>query len=728
MGETIRHCPQPPSLLNCQPPCTTLTASQSTPEVSLAADLSFRIDTDLNQVLRIVGVKLSSHIGSDYFNTAIQEGDGWFGLCDSWIALALYHLPSIQDARRALTQSAGFAKLSLQATSSPPSPEDILLKNSPPTTMAGSKRIQQQLAIDVQITQLERELGALKRQRNELAHISILPPEILCQILLLATTILPVEDWLSFRISSESAALGCPQLWAEIDVEWYTDPRKVDFMVQHAHHHLISLFVKARSFPPIALESVIRAISGSGRFSRIMISGSLNVLSHLLHNIAQPRALQDLQLSIPDEHGHRDSAAGRRIAQSPMFSSGMPGLRNLIISGFAVPLTSPILTQSHYLTCLSLPIPRGCHLTHVLGMLRGMRLLQDLNLYFQLGDSFQQLQLPPEGIDIIDPVPLPVLTVLVLQGESPHVTATLSCLRLSAMDLTVNLYCDLERGANPQQEGSRLFRAFRKARCTPASAGRKPAANNPFCPQLIGLRHMPQQEGIFEWTVGDWLPSEEEPIPYATSKTICPTATIYSGFRKHGESGPMGWKEWHPLTISHHPKDLYRHVEWSMDDLRCFSFYDNRFYPDSLGNLLSYCPKLSHISFSSFDTRQCLALLSIDNGVLPFPSLCYIEMRRSASAARPIDGDKALFDALLQVLGIRHDILSKYGARKDLQSSHAIGTDKADHPYRARRGRFRLPLALCSPMAFLRAIVFLNIRVGDGTVEDVDAALTSNPL
>lgn len=128
--------------------------------------------------------------------------------------------------------------------------------------MATPTRTQQ--SIDAQIAQLEQELLELKRQRNELSPVSTIPPEILCQILLLATSYSEPQEKVyfvsppdGFRVerctdtllhvshSWRSAALGCPQLWLEIDIRMASDARRIDFMVKHAHPLSISLHVNA---------------------------------------------------------------------------------------------------------------------------------------------------------------------------------------------------------------------------------------------------------------------------------------------------------------------------------------------------------------------------------------------------------------------------------------------------------------------------------------------------
>ncbi|KAJ3529570.1 hypothetical protein NMY22_g8946 [Coprinellus aureogranulatus] len=165
-----------------------------------------------------------------------------------------------------------------------------------------------------------------------------------------------------------------------------------------------------------ALESLTRAISRCDTLNYLAASGSLSVLNNLLRAV-QVRTLEALQLVVSNRDGLGLTEAGVSIAQNPPFTD-TKGLRHLSIEGFALPLTSRILIQSHHMTTLSQPIQRGSNLSSVLDVLKSMPSLQRLTFHF-LGPLR-----PPRGS--IDPVHLPDLSWAILKGNAKSITATLS--------------------------------------------------------------------------------------------------------------------------------------------------------------------------------------------------------------------------------------------------------------------------------------------------------------
>ncbi|KAJ3518566.1 hypothetical protein NMY22_g13609 [Coprinellus aureogranulatus] len=542
-----------------------------------------------------------------------------------------------------------------------------------------------QQKIDAQIANLEQELLELKRRRNELSPVSTIPPEVLCHILLLATTHARKRDFTGapekLRVNGcmntlchvshfwRLTALGCPQLWAGIDVGTATDPRLVDFMVQNAQPYPISFFIKAESPELEALDEVKRAVSGGASFDTIAASGRLDVLNSVLY-VAQPKSLRALRIFVSDTGTLGYAAAGISIAKNPLFTRSTPGLRHLSIEGFAIPLTSQILTRSIHLTSLSLPIQRGGNLSHVINILSKMPLLQ--RLYLHLLGPLQVQQ------GTIDPVLLPSMLTVILKGDSVSVITILSNLRLSAMHLDFSFFCRLRSDSNPQQEGMNLFKALGEARCRPASIRVKAPSDHPFSPNVIGFGREPPLAGVdavSRMMFGNWAPLDGEhqgsTKDYSRQRTSVRVLTL---FQEHSTFAPMPWTQWHPLVVGHHPVDFRRFSGWSMDELR-WIMLDNEVYPDSLWQFLSQCPNISDIFFS---IRQASQLLAPDlvRGTLPFPSLRRLEVGRTpfnmtADASRPLETEyEALFESFFEVLKQRRNILSKHGVKREWVLDH----------------------------------------------------------
>ncbi|KAJ3508252.1 hypothetical protein NMY22_g16673 [Coprinellus aureogranulatus] len=538
----------------------------------------------------------------------------------------------------------------------------------------------QQRRIDAHIAQLERDLTELKRQRNELSPISTLPPEILCQILFIATTC-PydmrsafvnqprklrndrfVETLCHVSHAWRSTALGCQQLWAEIEVGKATDPRQVDFMVEHAQSRPVSLLIDA-NYLPKAIEPVVRVLSGGGDLNRITLSGDFGILNSLLQ-VARPRTLRALQLDLSNSNLMNPAMGGVTIAKNPLFNREMPGLRELALHGVAIPLTSPILLRSPQLVSLTLSIPQDSSLSHVVHTLENMPLLQQLYIQF-LGP----LQLSPGTFSLIH---LPYLAQGILHGDSASVIATLSYLRLPRMNLRLSIVCEVDGNSNPRQQGANLFRALAGSRSPTKSHAIQIPSHQPFSPHALGLCHLSTDSvGFTRLSIGSWSPfggdcggkPEEDPE----------NAGIFAMLQERRSHNELDPKEWHPLLLSHHPKELPQLIGWSMDELRVFRLGDDMMYPASLWLFLSECPKITDLVLDIRQTPPLLALLCTDNrenGALRFPSLRRLDVGQripdGTSGVPPVDIGQyeGLLDLLLQSLLARQDIRTKNGVEK----------------------------------------------------------------
>ncbi|KAJ3532568.1 hypothetical protein NMY22_g7687 [Coprinellus aureogranulatus] len=367
-----------------------------------------------------------------------------------------------------------------------------------------------QQRIDAQIALLESELLELKRQRNELSPVSTIPSEILCQILSLATTRdQPPDDFGAplerlredrcietlchvsrvWRLSS----LGCPNLWAEIDIGMTTDPRRVEFMLQNARPHPISLLIDEdsvghRAGPSLSAEAAVLALSGGDSVDKLAVNGSIGFMSSLLRNV-QPWPFLALHLSASNTSSLVNQWPDESITQNLLFppetETGVSKLRQLSIEGFTIPFKSPILTRSPHITSLSLPVPPNSDLLQILDMLRNLVLIQQLELHF-----LEPLR--PSSQAAINPVRLPSMWQLVFIGESNAAISTLSHLRLPSMDLNLDLILEVRSDLSLRQEGANVFRAVGRARCPPPGVRVMSPPEHPFSPQIIAIGRLPR--------------------------------------------------------------------------------------------------------------------------------------------------------------------------------------------------------------------------------------------
>lgn len=547
--------------------------------------------------------------------------------------------------------------------------------------------------IDAQIAQLERELLELKRQRNELSPVSAIPPEVLCQILLLATSyphdtksFIKLQE--RFRVercigtlchvshSWRTTALGCPQLWTDIDIRMATDERKVDFMVKHAHPLAISLNIhgtvpesSARRYGQLqALDPVIKLLSGGVSFEKLALSGSLSLLTELLQ-IAQPSTLKALQIVVSDKRSLGYTAAGASISQHPLFTCGASELRTLSLEGCAIPLTSPILLGSPHLTSLSLHVQRESSASHLLDMLKTMRHVRRLNLDFRGPFS--------TSLAALNPVHLPFLTDAVLRGDSGSVITTVSNLRLSTTSLNLNLYCVFRNRSNVQPAGAMLFRALGRARCLPQGICMAAPSDDPFSPQLLGLGRPPYAQGpdgVCTVTMGNWM---SQVPPESDRELTVPAAAVSIVFLDQSTSSHIHWSKWHPLMLANHPSDMQLTTGWSMDALFMFGFHDDGGYPDSFWRFLSECPKILDLAIAASHVPKLIPHLSVNEVNFPFPSLARITVEGATSQNATAEQTfESHLEVLLQALRSRRTLSKKYHGVEKKWVLEELGFDR----------------------------------------------------
>ncbi|KAJ3532572.1 hypothetical protein NMY22_g7690 [Coprinellus aureogranulatus] len=123
--------------------------------------------------------------------------------------------------------------------------------------------ISEQKELDARIAELEHELVGLKRRRNGLSAISQVPAEVLCEILLQATTFSEpgLDDPMDMQLREDGCiqslchvchiwrtiAFASPQLWSEIDVCATSKAAHVELFVGRSHPLPLSFCVKEGS-------------------------------------------------------------------------------------------------------------------------------------------------------------------------------------------------------------------------------------------------------------------------------------------------------------------------------------------------------------------------------------------------------------------------------------------------------------------------------------------------
>ncbi|KAJ3544482.1 hypothetical protein NMY22_g2764 [Coprinellus aureogranulatus] len=543
-----------------------------------------------------------------------------------------------------------------------------------------------QRKIDERIALLEQELLELKRQRNDLSPVSATPPEILCQILLLATT--PEDDSEMRKIERDigtlchvshswrATALGSPELWADINVGMATNPKQVEFMLKHAFPHPVTLRIdgtpNGQHSQLRALEAVVCALSGEDTVHQLAAIGSSGLLTSLL-GVVNLRTLRTLQL-VKDTSIFGDGATDASLAQSLLFSpeTSSTQLRDLYIEGFSIPLTSPILNRSLQVTTLSLPIPPDSNLSLILDMLRNLLLIQ------QLGLRFVEPLRPSQAV--VNPVRLNRLSRVAFTGDSAAIISVLSYLRLSAMTLNLDLSCELRSHINPQQEGANLFRVIGAAQCHPTTDGKGPAPKRPFSPHIIALGDLSsKEEGLMNMVLNDWMSFDDISEDGAGDHIMDPSASISVVFREHGR--PIEWARWNPLVVTNDPKELGRLTGWSMEELRLFCFLDHTDYSASLWQLLAKCPSITNLALHSAHIPKLVALHSeVRNPiVLPFLSLQELEVSLLRHMETFQQGDPALpvgeyyrplLEPLYQALTARQFFYKTRGIEKEWVIHH----------------------------------------------------------
>lgn len=219
--------------------------------------------------------------------------------------------------------------------------------------------------LDDRITQLDIELCELKRERNALSPISQLPPEVLCKILSCDALTFISDDYKNHQDNPVSPALcfshvshawraillGSAQIWSYIRVGKDTKPKHFELMWANTGSALVDLNIdtSTTALPtpsrgtPIAIEALVDTIR---QHPAKLHSLRLRLEPEAIRCIFEGwegslESLEDLLVSDPTEAwGSKDSTS---ITQ--YLACRMPVLRRFWATGYAVSLTSPLLSS-----------------------------------------------------------------------------------------------------------------------------------------------------------------------------------------------------------------------------------------------------------------------------------------------------------------------------------------------------------------------------------------------
>ena len=238
-----------------------------------------------------------------------------------------------------------------------------LFPAKPNTPSAGDPSVDQaRSAIDHDIAILEESIRALKSRRNELAPVSRLPPEILCNIFSLIEDrnafefMDPIrgwgspESWIDFsRVSRHwrSIALSAPELWTNIPFNY---PRWTQEMLTRSKMAKLTIRVDAyQSMNPRVFDSIESCLRMIERLGEINISTPLESMPESL--------FQDLPKSAPQLHTFRIALLPPSFPgpESPFtihedFLSDTERLKNVHLVNCKISWDSRLLTGLTYLT------------------------------------------------------------------------------------------------------------------------------------------------------------------------------------------------------------------------------------------------------------------------------------------------------------------------------------------------------------------------------------------
>ncbi|KAF6742870.1 hypothetical protein DFP72DRAFT_153998 [Ephemerocybe angulata] len=236
--------------------------------------------------------------------------------------------------------------------------------SSPPATEA-------QIDLDREIARLELQLIDLKRRRNTLSPISMIPPEILSNIFFLALRFLQVDgDTLEDKVEPDvtkraicavshqwrETAFTEPKLWMEVHVRDSTATKYLDLVGKNLRENQ-EVYVEARGINRnhLAVLHILALIkSGKTRLKRLVINASQ---TNVIRNILRASSLRFEETVALDLSYYYDPHVGG-IATTQDIAAVFPHIRELRLMTKGLPSTLDVLRLPN-ITDLSLMVYHG---------------------------------------------------------------------------------------------------------------------------------------------------------------------------------------------------------------------------------------------------------------------------------------------------------------------------------------------------------------------------------
>ncbi|KAJ3532457.1 hypothetical protein NMY22_g7734 [Coprinellus aureogranulatus] len=567
----------------------------------------------------------------------------------------------------------------------------------------------EQKELDARIVELEREVVALKRLRNGFSYVSRVPPEILCELLLLATTVSLNRDTppldIQFRGKDcmkvlchvchawRTIALTCPQLWAAVDVRTTSKPEQVDFFVSHARPLPMSFCLKEvlqSSVRPelevsqeTGYDNVKRVLSESGgNFTKLVLIGNFQFITECLSICPASTQMRSLEvvnaaMDLPDLDWWSDSDSERiRVPNCSLVNCKAPNLGALNFIGCDIPLKSPLLFSPN-LTHITLGVPPESTASQLFGVMRSTPRLQRLELAFR-GELLSS--------NPLEAVHLPYLTELALISKSAApVYDFLDGVSLTATTVNITIVCSVQATMTPRYIGGRLYRAIGKSRR--ASVQCWLDLNQPFSPSILCVgtwgEKSSSQGGTGHCIEAKYLgPRALEDSPNDPWYSSITSVDI----ELFDEMSAVDDREWHPLFIAPGPGDLAQNAGWAPDAIQVLNLVamEDDWPPPSFWTLISQLPNLQLLIMRIphlFRLLPSIHVLCVDHQGehrgFPFPRLHTIEVR----GAWPCDTTpEDLLVRLVAVMDDRLKLALEVGAEGTGALENLVLTEPLDRP------------------------------------------------
>lgn len=300
--------------------------------------------------------------------------------------------------------------------------------------------------IDEDINQFEIEIRSLKRKRNELASISVLPPEVLSKIFIFVRDTMPNHyhrnpqtQWIRIvgHICHQwrEVALSCPTLWS---IPVFTNPELVQEMMQRSKMAALTIKLTTGSWTPRILGQLENAMAQIFRirFLHLAFGSHPDKLKNIFSTLSQPAPhLERVVLTDGTYHVHSTQYSLPKNA-----FTDAPALRSVELDRFNFVWESAIF--KHDLTTLKLrnvrvASPEGSTIRQMLEALAHMPRLRTLELVNSIP--------PHTTASGNEPIPeFDALEYLTLDAKAPECIQLLRCIKYPP-HITLNLHCSANK-------------------------------------------------------------------------------------------------------------------------------------------------------------------------------------------------------------------------------------------------------------------------------------------